>query len=89
MAYLKCPDCRMDNPVPDAALDYTCFGCWQQVVFTYCSQCHAAQSISARWHSYFTCGACGGKSRIPPQRFYSNSAKARTVSGFGYTYPRT
>jgi len=88
VAYLTCPDCRMANSVGDDAVKYMCFSCYAEIVFETCRECGFQQSIPSRWQLAFTCGKCGGKVNLPRMRLYSTSTKARSVKGYGYTYPR-
>jgi ribosomal protein S27E len=88
MAYLTCPDCMMPNVVADDAIKYHCFSCSAEIIFEGCKECGFEQAIPARWQVAFTCGLCGEKVAIPRQRFYSKSAKAKAVRGYGYVYPK-
>ncbi|HEX6845144.1 MAG TPA: hypothetical protein VF235_08530 [Actinomycetota bacterium] len=88
MAYLTCPDCMMPNVVADDAIHYWCFSCSAQVIFEGCKRCGYQQAIPARWQVAFTCGQCETRVEIPRQRFYSTSAKAAKVKGYGYVYPK-
>jgi ribosomal protein S27E len=88
MAYLTCPDCMMPNVVADDAIHYWCFSCSAEIIFEACKECGHQQAIPARWQVAFSCGLCNSKVDIPRQRFYSTSAKAAKVKGYGYVYPK-
>jgi predicted RNA-binding Zn-ribbon protein involved in translation (DUF1610 family) len=88
VTYLTCPDCLIPSAVADDAVRFLCFSCYAQIVFERCTSCDFTQSIPSRWQRAFTCGRCGSKVDIPRQRFYSSSAKARTVQGHGHIYPK-
>jgi rRNA maturation protein Nop10 len=76
------------SPVADDAVKYLCFSCYAEIVFHACPDCGFQQSIPARWRAAFTCGKCGGKVAIPHRRTFSTSARARSVKGYGYVYPK-
>jgi hypothetical protein len=78
----------MPNVVADDAIKYHCFSCSAEIVFEACTECRHEQAIPARWQVAFTCAKCNAKVAIPRQRFYSSSAKAGAVRGYGYIYPR-
>jgi ribosomal protein S27E len=88
VAYLTCPDCRRANAVGDDAVKYMCYSCYAEIVFETCTGCGYQQSIASRWQLAYTCGRCGQKGDLPRRRLYSTSTKARSVQGYGYTYPR-
>ena len=88
MAYLTCPDCMMPNSVMDEAIKYTCMSCFAEIIFEKCEECGLTQAIPSRWGVAFTCGRCGEKCEIPRVRYYSQSAKAISVKGYGYVYPK-
>jgi predicted amidophosphoribosyltransferase len=88
MAYLTCPDCMMPTSVGDDAVKGVCQSCFAEIVFERCPVCGFYQAIPSRWQNAFTCGRCEEKVDIPRTRLYRTSTKARTVEGYGYSYPR-
>jgi hypothetical protein len=78
----------MPSPVEDGAISYRCYSCAAEIIFEACKKCGYQQAIPSRWFGAFTCSRCDTKVDIPRQRLYSTSVKARSVQGYGYTYPR-